>query len=209
MSHVLSNALKSAHEVIENRERIVRLLREAAEDERAFRIFQRVQDATSSMDDRHHAMERLFAVFSEREPHRNRMSSVVQPSDTHLFRAFISAATSLGDPVTAAHVLANIYMETQLADHDVAIEHALSGLGGVIEILEDPASETEVMYGAYLEAITDGHDPYWAVEALLKATREAITTADDPARAIEVLISGLSVKTAGWPPAMPGWAIPG
>ena len=136
------------------------------------------------------------------------MSQADDPPEMPLFRAFSLAASALSDPSTAVNLVATIHMATHGTACGIDIEHALLHFVQVIEALEDPAGETEVMYDAYISAITDGNDPSFAAGALLKAARETIADTDDPAEALKMLLSGLSVQPSGWPPPTPAWMTP-
>ncbi len=203
---VFSKVVSSAESVIEDREWIVDLLLKAGERERAFWAFQQVRKVTEG--DRQQAVEWLLETLQERETNRDPVSSADGPSEMPLFRAFSLAASALGDSTTTANLLATIHMASHETDHDIGIEHALPRFVQVIGTLEDPASEAAVMYGAYIEAITDGHDPSSAVEVLLEAVKETIAKTDDPAGAIKMLLTGLSVRPSGWPPPRPAWLTP-
>ncbi len=205
-SEVFAKVASSAQSTVEDRERIVDLLLKAGEKERAFWAFQRVQEA--AVADRRREVEWLLEALSERETDRDWASRSDDPPETPLFRAFSLAATALSDPSTAVNLVATIHMATYGTAHDIDIEHALPHFVRVIEALEDPASETEVMYDAYISAITDGNDPGFAVRALLDAARETIADTDDPAAAAKMLLSGLSVQPSGWPPPTPAWMTP-
>ena len=206
MRKVLSGALASADRVIQDPERIVDLLLEAEEEERAFFAFRQAQEATEG--DRQRAVECLAETLSEREPGGDRPSSAGEPLDIPLFRAFMVASTALSDPTTAANVLATVHMATETTEYDIDIEHAVSAFAQVVATLDDPLAETEVMYDAYVAAIAHGNDPSLAVETLLEAVKEAIAQSDEPVTVIEVILNGLSVQPSGWPPPTPAWLIP-
>ena len=203
---VYSEIARTAASVIENRDRIVDLLLKAGETERAFWAFQRVQ--ASAEEDRQQAVEWLLEALSERETDSDRVSSADDPPDMPLFRAFSLAATALSDPSTTANLVATIHMATHGPAHDAGIESALPRFVQVIAALEDPAAEAEVMYGAYIAAITDGNDPTFAVGVLLEAAKETMATTDDPTGAIKMLLSDLAVDPSGWPPPTPAWMRP-
>ncbi|MXX73096.1 MAG: hypothetical protein F4205_14850 [Gemmatimonadetes bacterium] len=203
MSDVLSGALKSAHEVIEDRERIVDLLQRAASGERAFWALQEVQKASGS--DRQRATEWLAEALSEHESDGDSASSMHELPEPPLFRAYGLAARALGEPMTAANLLAVVHLATHSTDSYLGIDHAIGVFTETVAGLNDPASEVEVLYDAYIAAITDGNDPSLAVGALLEAVREAIAKADEPTSAVTVLLSGLSVRPTGWPPPTPAW----
>ena len=205
-SEVFAKVARSAQSAVEDRERIVDLLLKAGGKERAFWAFQRIQEA--AVADRQREMEWLLEALSEREPNRDRVSEANDPPEMPLFRAFSLATTALSDPSTAVNLVATIHMATHGTAHDIGIEHALPHFVQVIEALEDPASEVEVMYDAYIAAIADGNDPGFAVGALLDAARETIDDTDDPAGAAKMLLSGLSVQPSGWPPPTPVWMTP-
>ena len=206
MSDVLSSALKSAHKVIEDPERIVDLLQRAANGERAFWAFQQVQKASGT--DRQRAAEWLAEALSEHESDAESASSTREPPEPPLFRAYRLAARALGEPITAANLLAVIHLATHRTESYVGVDHAIGVFTETIAALNDPSSEVEVMYDAYIAAITDGNDPSLAVGALLEAVREAMAKADEPASAVRVLLSGLSVRPTGWPPPTPAWLRP-
>ena len=144
MSDLLSSALKSLHEAIKGREGIVDLLHQAADGERAFWIFRKVQSASGS--DRQRAVAWLLEALSEREPDDDPGSSAGEPLDPSLFRAFMVAATALNEPTTAANLLATAHMAIQRREfpidlgtlHCRVLAEALTALG-------DPARAT-VMY---------------------------------------------------------------
>ena len=199
---VFSKVVGSAQSVVEDRERIVDLLLEADESlvkagqrKWAYRALQRAARKATERD-RQQAVERLLETLPERETNRDRVSSADGPPEMPLFRAFSLAASALGSSGMAANLLATIHMVTHGTDHDTGIEHALPRFVRVVAALEDPAREAEVMYNAYIEAVTDGHDSS-AVTTLLEAVKETIAKTDDPAGAIEMLLTGLSVRPNG------------
>ena len=203
---VFSRVASSAQSVIEDRKRIVDLLLKAGETERAFWAFWRVQNSTER--DRPRTVEWLLEALSECETNRDQVSQADDPPEMPLFRAFSLAATALSDPSTGVNLVATIHMATHGTARGIGIERALPHFLQAMEALEDPASEAEIMYDAYIAAITDGNDPASAVGALLEAARETIAETDDPAGAIKMLLSGLSVQPSGWPPPTPMWMTP-
>ena len=206
MSDVLSSALESVHSSIRHPERIVDLLQQAAEGERAFWAFRKAQNTRGA--ERARAVEWLLAALSERQSKDDSAPTIGAPPVPPLFRAFRLAATALDDPTITANLLAVILMATQRRERGIDIEHAIGALAESIAALGDPASEATVMYNAFIEAIWDGNDPTPAVQALLDATEEAIEKADDPAGAVAVLLNGLYVQPTGWPPPIPAWLRP-
>jgi len=205
MKKVLSGARASADEVIQDPQRIVDLLLEASEGERAFFAFRHAQEATEEY--RQRAVEWLVETLSVRQPRGDRPSSADEALGTRLFRAFEMASRALSDPTTAANLLLTVHMATERMIHDIDIEHALFAFAQIVTTLDDPTAETEVMYDAYVAAIADGNDPDFAVETLLEAAKEAIAESDEPVTVIEVFLSGLSVQPSGWPPPTPAWLI--
>ena len=125
-----------------------------------------------------------------------------------LLRVLEVSAAALSFPTTAADLMAIVVRETRGTSYGEGIDHMMSTFETALSALRNPEAETDLMYGAYVDAILDDNDPGSAVQTLVDGAREAIAKGEDPDGAIEVLLDGLSEEPAGWPPPTPAWMIP-
>lgn len=79
----------------------------------------------------------------------------------------------------------------------------LSTFARVLPALEDPKTETDLLYDIYTDLID--YDTADAVESLVHAARSAIAGAAEFDSAFRVLLDGLTVQPSGWPPPTPSW----
>ena len=198
-----STARLSAQEVTADPERTIDLLLKAADGERAFGAFQQAQNANEGTRER--AIERLIEALSEPESAGDPVPFDDELSDVPLLRAFRLAATALGDPTAAAHLLAVTHMATQRVGYDIDVEYGLRALADTVAVMNDPAAEAALLYDAYVDAILDGNDPDAIVLELLEVTKRAIADSGYAAVGVKALIDGVSVQPPGWPPPMPAW----
>ena len=183
--------------------RIADVIAQASQDGVRKMLDAALSTATRIVDDRRWIVDILLKELSRSEANGDPPYSDEELPDSQLFRAFLFSATALGDPAEAASLLATIHLENGRQDFGAEIDHMVSTFVRVLPALDDPKTETALLYGAYGEIID--YDTADAVESLVDAARSAIAGAADFEATFRVLLDGLTVQPAGWPPPTFSW----